>query len=660
LVSGPNSRSAWNEVEMKSFNESPGRNTPLLLGVLVLLALPVYSGVAPPSLVRIDLDRPLATLGVPVLAHFEDGMGREYVLSRVAVSDLEAAGIGYSMVDPDASDAQYLVALEHRPGGREAAFRSTQVLLDDGLRLVVRADTRRARSLAKLGFAIARLPARPVQLRTLTPTEYRVGFDPGVEAMVAEVDELTVWDYEGDLSGENPVTIRGSKHTLTTRHTASGEPIQKASRYVFEHLRALGLEVSYQRWSDGGFAGRNVIGEHPGLSAQDEVVLVTAHLDDMPDVGRAPGADDNASGCVGVMIAADILSQRSFERTIRFAFFTGEEQGLFGSAAYARRAAAAGENIVAVLNLDMIAWDEHEGPILRLHTRPSGNPGYPGDASIADAFTEVVSTYALGTELLPILTAAGVTASDHSPFWNEGYPAILAIEDNRDDFNPYYHSTNDRRQFLNLPYFTNFVKAVVGTAAHLTKLTGRSQVLRPNQLAGELLAPNQVRLTWNDRSDNESFFEIQTKTGPDAWQLATTAAADKQRARIAQLAPAVTYSFRVRAASLHGPSVWSKKLKLTTPELLPRPENLRATVRSSSRVVLRWEDRSEGEELFEVQMRTTRSPWRLASSVPADATRLVIRDLAPQTTYRFRVRARSAGALSHWSAMRVATTPTAD
>ena len=174
---------------MKSLGESSGRNTPLLLAALVLLALPVYSGVAPPSLVRIDLDRPLATLGVPVLAHFEDGMGREYVLSRVAVSDLEAAGIGYSMVDLDASDAQYLVALEHRPGGREAVLRSTQVLLDDGLRLVVRADARRARSLAKLGFAIARLPEHPVQLRTLTPTEYRVGFDPAVEAMIAEVDE---------------------------------------------------------------------------------------------------------------------------------------------------------------------------------------------------------------------------------------------------------------------------------------------------------------------------------------------------------------------------------------------------------------------------------------------------------------------------------------
>ena len=55
--------------------------------------------------------------------------------------------------------------------------------------------------------------------------------------------------------------------------------------------------------------------------------------------------------------------------------------------------------------------------------------------------------------------------SDHSPFWNEGYAAILGSEDNAEDFNAYYHTADDRRQFLNLPYFTNFVRATVGTAA---------------------------------------------------------------------------------------------------------------------------------------------------------------------------------------------------
>ena len=252
---------------MKTFSESGRRKTPLLLGVLVLLATPVGSGSSPPSLVRIEVDRPLVTLGVPVLAHFQDGAGREYVLSRVPVGELEAAGIAYTMVDPDASGALYLVALALRPGGREEAVRRERVLLDDGRRLIVRADTRRAEWLATLGFAVARLPERPVRLRTLAPTEYTAGLDPGVEAMIAEVDEVTVWDYNGNLSGENAVTIKGSAYTIATRHSASGEPIQQAVRYVHGHLKSLGLEASFQRWSDEGSAGRNVIGEHTGLFA---------------------------------------------------------------------------------------------------------------------------------------------------------------------------------------------------------------------------------------------------------------------------------------------------------------------------------------------------------------------------------------------------------
>ena len=57
-------------------------------------------------------------------------------------------------------------------------------------------------------------------------------------------------------------------------------------------------------------------------------MLIVAHLDDMPATGAAPGADDNASGSVGVMIASEIMRDYQFERTVRFIFFTGEEQGL--------------------------------------------------------------------------------------------------------------------------------------------------------------------------------------------------------------------------------------------------------------------------------------------------------------------------------------------
>ena len=84
------------------------------------------------------------------------------------------------------------------------------------------------------------------------------------------------------------------------------------------------------------------------------------------------GADDNASGSTGVMVAAEILSQYEFERTIRYVFFTGEEQGLYGSREYADLVAGAGDNIVAVYNMDMIAWNA-DGTALHFQYDSEGN-----------------------------------------------------------------------------------------------------------------------------------------------------------------------------------------------------------------------------------------------------------------------------------------------
>jgi hypothetical protein len=56
--------------------------------------------------------------------------------------------------------------------------------------------------------------------------------------------------------------------------------------------------------------------------------------------------------------------------------------------------------------------------------------------------------------------------SDHASFWQFGYPAILAIEDD-DDFTPYYHTSNDRLASLSLDYFAEFVRAALASLAHL-------------------------------------------------------------------------------------------------------------------------------------------------------------------------------------------------
>jgi hypothetical protein len=240
-------------------------------------------------------------------------------------------------------------------------------------------------------------------------------------------------------------------------------------------MQTLGLTVSYHDWINCGISNRNVVAEKIGATRPNEIVLIVAHLDDLLSLTDAPGADDNASGSVGVWIAAEILRQYDFERTLRFVFFTGEEQGLCGSNRYA--SAVASQNIVAVHNLDMIAWNASNGPTLRLHTR-AREPGYSSDLVIANTFINVVNAYGLSGNLLPIVDSDGMGYSDHASFWARGFPAILAIEDDVSDFNAYYHTTNDRLARLDLTYFTNYVKASVGTVAHLALPLTETGVLR--------------------------------------------------------------------------------------------------------------------------------------------------------------------------------------
>ncbi len=427
---------------------------------------PTTGSSEPLALMRVDLATPVAKLGLPVRAVLRDRAGVTYALVLAPAS--VGKPLGARVLDEDSAGARYLIALERREGARAEAARRFPVLLDDGRRIVVRDAPGRREELGDLGFDLGLFSEAPM---ALTPTSRApklpaITYDPRVADIIAAVTQAATYANDGDLSGETPVTIEGSPYTIATRHTSSGTPIQKATQYVYEYMLQYDLDPAFDNWTSGGYSGRNVVGEKLGSTHPDEIVLITAHLDDMPSGTLAPGADDNASGSVGVMMAAQILSQYWFERTIRFVFFTGEEQGLLGSSRYAAAAQAAGDNIVGVFNMDMIGWDQLDGPTLRLHTRTSGSAGYPDDLAIATMFNDVVSVYGLSGSLSPIIDSDGITASDHASFWSRGYPAILAIEDDQDDFNQYYHTTNDKREHLNMGYMTAYIKASLGTVAH--------------------------------------------------------------------------------------------------------------------------------------------------------------------------------------------------
>lgn len=94
------------------------------------------------------------------------------------------------------------------------------------------------------------------------------------------------------------------------------------------------LEIdSRVRFHDADTKAYNIIADLPGRDAKAGYVMAGAHLDSWV---AADGATDNAAGSAVVMEAARILAGLGVKprRTIRFALWSGEEQGILGSLAY--------------------------------------------------------------------------------------------------------------------------------------------------------------------------------------------------------------------------------------------------------------------------------------------------------------------------------------
>lgn len=338
-------------------------------------------------------------------------------------------------------------------------------------------------SLAALGYEV-----RLVQQQELLPPvpqaapQAAAGYDARVEWIMNQVVQSDLVAMLNGLTGETSVTIGGASQLIATRNSNRSE-CRLAEQYAFETMQAAGLPVEYQMH---GLSWRNVIATLTGVSRPGRQILLTAHLDDMPGSTSptAPGADDNGSGSVTVLRAAQIMAALPFEKTVRFICFTGEEQGLRGSLAYATRAAGLGDTIDAVVNLDMIAYESDGLDVLELHAGTT----VAASGAIADAFMDVNTTYGLG--LVPEkITAGSSNASDHASFWGRGYPAILAIED-LSDFTPLYHTTADRVSTLDQDYFMRFARAAVGTVATLAGPAWTVGVEQQEPAAFIALGPN--------------------------------------------------------------------------------------------------------------------------------------------------------------------------
>ncbi|MBD0259369.1 MAG: fibronectin type III domain-containing protein, partial [Cytophagales bacterium] len=182
----------------------------------------------------------------------------------------------------------------------------------------------------------------------------------------------------------------------------------------------------------------------------------------------------------------------------------------------------------------------------------------------------------------------------------------------------------------------------------------------PTDLAAEPVDASRVGLRWQHPSAGEVAFEIYRAKGAGSFARVAEVAAGTTSYEDTGLVPGSAYRYQVRSVNAAGPSAFSNEATATTlPEPPAAPADVRATVLSATGAELTWTHEPGGAQAYRVE-RATGDNGIFAEMVtlPADARAYTATDLAPNTTYFFRLVAVGEGGNSpHSEAVSVTTPP---
>jgi hypothetical protein len=294
------------------------------------------------------------------------------------------------------------------------------------------------------GQMIVPVPERPDSgfSTTLTPPTVTAA-DPNVITLIGQLDEDLVLGYLEGLVAFGP-RVTGS------------QAVDKAGDYIYEQFENMGLDVRFHNWYNWGYSGKNVEATLHGTGGSDEIYVVCAHYD---CVSGSPGADDNGSGTVAVMALANLMSKCSFDKTIRFVTFDGEEQGLLGSHEYVKEASNNGDKIIAALNADMIGYALNQTHENNIKVYDDGSSSW-----ITSYTSDISNEYKAQIGTLNIVPSGYSWGSDHYSFWEYSYHSVFYHEYK---FNDYYHSSQDNIAHTNIPYLAKCSKLILATLAEM-------------------------------------------------------------------------------------------------------------------------------------------------------------------------------------------------
>lgn len=260
--------------------------------------------------------------------------------------------------------------------------------------------------------------------------------------------ERKIEDYPSDIS----VTVRSSDYDAINSRLADDEPIEV--EFNLQHTLTPGPVPVY-----------NTIAEIPGTTWPDEVVIVSGHLDSWDGVG-SEGCTDNGTGSATTLETARILMAVGAKpkRTIRFVNWSGEEQGLLGSARYVDTHQDALPKISAVfvddggtnynggLNVPKAMID-----MLAAATAPINNVFYDDtDGKYLNCDLRTID------ERMP-----PNGGSDHASFNRVGVPGFYWSETGRADYSYGWHTQHDKLDLAIPNYLAQSATCAAITAYNL-------------------------------------------------------------------------------------------------------------------------------------------------------------------------------------------------
>jgi carboxypeptidase Q len=275
------------------------------------------------------------------------------------------------------------------------------------------------------------------------------------------------------------------EHDILYRHTNSGEgeidklPMVIVAREDGERIARL-LAAGNKVWGDlaipnqigGAIRASNVIGEIKGSEKPDEFVILGAHLDSW-ELGT--GALDNGCNAALVIDALRAIKASGVKpkRTIRFILFSGEEQGLIGSRAYAVAHRHELDRAAGV-----IIYDSGTGKTTGFSVG--------GRKDIVDTAKQLIAPLAqfdvkdLKTEM--------EWGTDHFDFMLEGVPTFVADQEEA-NYLENYHAVSDTYDKVDFPQLKKHVAEAAALSVGLANLPER---------IGPRLTHDQIEQTMRD------------------------------------------------------------------------------------------------------------------------------------------------------------------